>query len=290
MDIQHLRCFVAVARHGKIQEAADTLFVCRQAVSKTLAQMEDELGEPLFIRSHNGIGLNERGRRFIDRAEALVREFDALKSEMGESEELCSVRICFPFTTHHHFWNSLNDFLAGNADWLKVEAVNCLDAQCHTLLESGAVDMGVSLLRFESGIDEGLLIASSPILIAINERNSLAGRESLAQADLLGTPLIYYMNGYESLYWLEKDSPEPAFTVNDILLAFDLVLQDKAVFPVPALSTLRSMQGVVFRPYHGPNDRDDFYCSIGSQAGRDKRKRRACLAIRDALAKVGQAS
>jgi DNA-binding transcriptional LysR family regulator len=286
MDIQHLRCFVAVARHGKIQVAADALFVCRQAVSKTLSQLEDELGEPLFIRSHNGIRLNERGMRFVDRADALLREFDALKSEMAESEEICSIRICFPFTTHHYFWNILNAFLAKSDDWLKVEVVNCLDEQCHRLLESGAVDMGVSILRFESGLDEGKLVATSPIVIAVNEKNPLARKDCLSQADFVGTPLVYYMNGYENLYWLEKDGPEPAYTVNDILLAFDLVLQDKGVFPVPALSILRSMQGIVFVPYRGPDDHDDFYCSISSQAGWDTRKRRACLAVRDAMTRA----
>jgi DNA-binding transcriptional LysR family regulator len=289
MDMQDLRCFVAVARHGKIQAAADALFVCRQAVSKTLSQMEEELGTPLFIRSHNGIELNELGERFVDRAEALVRDFDSLESDMREAQEVCKVRICLPFTTNHHFWNILSGYLAGNATWLEVQAVNCLDAECHELLESGEVDMGVSFIKFRSGIDGGKLVASSPILIAVSERNPLARRDCMRPEDLVGNPLVYYMNGYESSFWLEKGGPKPSYSVNDILLAFDLVLNDKGVFPVPALSILDSMQGVAFVPFQGPNDRDDFYCSISEQAGRDARKRRACLALRDAMAGAGQA-
>lgn len=48
MDIRQLRYFVETARHGNIQAAADALFVSRQAVSKALTQLEQELGYPLF--------------------------------------------------------------------------------------------------------------------------------------------------------------------------------------------------------------------------------------------------
>ncbi len=291
MDIHHLRCFVAVARHGKIQDAADALFVTRQAASKTLAQMEIDLGAPLFVRSHNGITLNERGQRFVERAEALLRDFDALQGDMREDDSLTSIKIGIPFTTNHHFWSILNDYLAKNADWLELEAVNCLDAQCHRMLESGDIDMGISLRPFRSSVGDGRWIATSPILIALNESHPLASKECLIRSDLVGQPLIYYMNGYENLPWLDAEGPRPAYTVNDILLAFDLVLQGKGLFPVPALSILSSsMQGVLFLPYHGPDDRDDFYCSISSPAGQDKRKLRACMAVRGALESAGRAS
>jgi len=165
--------------------------------------------------------------------------------------------------------------------------VNCLDAECHELLESGEVDMGVSFIKFRSGIDGGKLVASSPILIAVSERNPLARRDCMRPEDLVGNPLVYYMNGYESSFWLEKGGPRPSYSVNDILLAFDLVLNDKGVFPVPALSILDSMQGVAFVPFQGPNNRDDFYCSISEQGRRDARKLRACLALRDAMGRGG---
>lgn len=284
MDIQQLRCFVATAKYGKIQDAADSLFISRQAVSKTLAQLEDELGQPLFIRTHNGISVNEHGKRFLDRAVTLIRDFETLCSEMRETDEICRVRICFPFTTHHYFWNILNSFLTENKDKFLVEAVNCLDAQCHTLLDSGAVDMAVSLLPFKSGVDAGILVASSPMLAAVNEADPLARKSILTREDFGDTPLIYYLNGYDELFWLAKDYPEPAYAVNDILLAFDLVLQNKGVFPVPELSILQPMHGMVFVPYSGPDDCDNFYCGITEEVGRDKQKLRTCLALRKVLA------
>ncbi len=287
MEIQQLRYLAAVAQYGKVKDAAEALFVSRQAISKALTQLEAELGQPLFIRTHNGIVLNERGHRFLSRVDTLVRDFDALHKEMLEANEICRLRLCFPFTTQHYFWNVLNRFLNEHTSWMKVDVISCLDAQCHTLFESGVVDIAVSLLRFDSGIDEGRLVATSPMLIGVNQKNALAGKRFFRQNDLAHVPRIYYMNGYEELFWLEKNCPKPDYMVNDILLAFNLVREDKGVFPVPALSVLQPMEGIVFIPYHGPNDRDDFYCAINERTGRDKRRRRACLALRDALTQSG---
>ncbi|CDX02719.1 MAG: LysR family transcriptional regulator [Desulfitobacterium hafniense] len=287
MDIQQLRYFVAVAQYGKVKDAADAMFISRQAVSKALAQLENELGQPLFQRTHNGIMLNERGQRFVDRAEVLVREFDVLNADMRKDEQVCRVRICFPFTTYHYFWNVLEPFLVKNEDRLRVDVINCLDAQCHMMFENSLVDMAVSFLRFGPGTDDQL-VATSPILFAVNEKNPLAGKVSLALGDLAHVPLIYYMNGYEDSFWLDKNCRKGDYEVNDILLAFDLVRQNKGIFAVPELAVLQSMQGIVFLPYHGPSDYDNFYCAVAKQAARDKRRRQACFNLREALLQAGR--
>lgn len=286
MEIQQLRYFAAVAHYGKVNDAARALFVSRQAVSKALAQLEVELGQPLFIRTHNGIVLNERGHCFLDRVDTLVHEFDTVCKEMKEDNEVCRLRLCFPFTIQHYFWNVFDHFLIEHTKWIKVDVISCLDAQCHTLFENGMVDMAVSILRFDSGIDEGQLLATSPILIGVNEKNTLAGKASLGSKDLDSASLIYYMNGYKECFWLDKSCPKPNYKVNDILLAFDLVRQNKGIFPIPALAALPPMEGIVFLPFHGPNDRDDFYCAVSEKTGHDKRRHRACLALRDALAQA----
>ena len=61
MDIKQFRYFVEAARCGSLQDAADSLFISRQAVSKAVAQMERELGYPLFYRVRDGVTLSEQG-------------------------------------------------------------------------------------------------------------------------------------------------------------------------------------------------------------------------------------
>lgn len=51
MNQKQLQYFVTVYQTQNIKTAADTLFVSRQGVSKVIRLLEEELGQPLFIRS-----------------------------------------------------------------------------------------------------------------------------------------------------------------------------------------------------------------------------------------------
>lgn len=289
MDLQQLRCFVAVAQLGSVQAAGESLCLCRQAVSKTLGQLELQLGVTLFERSANGIRLAPRGERFVPKAESLLQAFHELEVDMKGQETPCQIRVCFPFTTQHYFGRVLRTFAQNNSDWIQIETVNALDRQCHDLLRLGDIDLGVSILPFEDAYDESKWLTSSRMLVAVSRDSPLAKREVLSSSDLAEHPLVFYMNGYTQLDWLEPDSPRPAFQVNDILQAYDLVLGEQALFPVPELAVLGPMTGIVWKPYEGRNGRDDFYCALSRNAGKDRLRRRACLAVREALAKSNSA-
>ena len=281
MDIQQLRYFIVIASYGKIQTAADALFVSRQAVSKALTQLEEELGYPLFYRAHSGVTLTLQGAAYIDQARAVVEDFDALSAQMRRTDTRCRLRIALPFTVHHGFFDQLDAFRTANADKVTIDIISRTDAGCHTLFESGAVDMAISHIRFHSGLDEGTLVASSPICIAVHKDDPIANLPLINKDTPFDRKFIYYMNGYEELSWLTH--PQCDYAVNDIMLAFDLVLKRKGVFPIPRISAHECLDGIVFVPFEGPDDRDDFYCSIAPHVARNAHLETLCRALRDAL-------
>ena len=281
MDIQQLRYFVTIARYGKIQTAAEILFVTRQAVSKAMTQLENELGYPLFDRVPNGVKLTQQGADFIDQARAVVEDFDMLSAQMHLKDMRRQLHIALPFTVHHSFFDQLNAFQEAHAKDVMIDIVSQTDAECHKLFESGAVDMAVSHLRFQSGLDEGKVVASSPMFLAVRNDHRLAGVKTLPMGLPPDRPIIYYVNGYKELSWLTQ--PQCDYAVNDILLAFDLVRKKNGVFPVPLISVPEFLDGITLVPYEGPDDRDDFYCSISSHVARDPQLRQLCLQLRDAL-------
>ena len=54
MDLQILRFFVASADAGSFSAAADRLHYAQSNLSTRIAQLETELGEPLFIAIRRG--------------------------------------------------------------------------------------------------------------------------------------------------------------------------------------------------------------------------------------------
>lgn len=73
-----LNHFVAVARTGSFTAAAQSVGVTQSAVTKSVADLERQLGVALFYRTARGALLTESGRDFADRAMRLLddaREF-----------------------------------------------------------------------------------------------------------------------------------------------------------------------------------------------------------------------
>ncbi|MBK8523919.1 MAG: LysR family transcriptional regulator [Betaproteobacteria bacterium] len=64
MELRQLRYFCAIARCGSFSKAAGEVFVAQSALSHQLAQLEEELGTPLFHRTRRGVELTEAGRVF----------------------------------------------------------------------------------------------------------------------------------------------------------------------------------------------------------------------------------
>lgn len=86
--MEWLRSFARVADTRSFSEAARQAGLTAMAVSKHVARLEAELGEPLFERSTRVVRLTEFGQLFLERAEQLLREQAALADWVqGRHEE-----------------------------------------------------------------------------------------------------------------------------------------------------------------------------------------------------------
>lgn len=84
VKLHNLRDFVTVAKSGGIRAAARQLNLSQPALSKSISQLEDELGTPLFERSARGSALNTYGARFLIRAEAAMQELTRGREEVTQ--------------------------------------------------------------------------------------------------------------------------------------------------------------------------------------------------------------
>lgn len=82
VEIRQLKYFLSVAEQRSFGNAAASLFVTRQAVSKAISQLEEELQVDLFVRQANGVFLTPAGVKFYDYVKHLVSEYDKVRAEM----------------------------------------------------------------------------------------------------------------------------------------------------------------------------------------------------------------
>ena len=88
MDIKQLRYFVEVARRRSFTAAAAALYVTQPALSRQIADLEDELGEVLFDRSTRRIAVTEKGAMLFRRAEKILEMVQRARDEVMKTQEL----------------------------------------------------------------------------------------------------------------------------------------------------------------------------------------------------------
>ena len=76
VEVRHLRSFLAIAEEGNVTRAAARLHLTQPAMSRTLAQLEQQIGTELVDRSTHHLRLTAAGLRFQVAAGSAVRAFD----------------------------------------------------------------------------------------------------------------------------------------------------------------------------------------------------------------------
>ena len=78
LNYHHLRYFWAVAKEGGLTRAAERLHVSQSALSTQIRQLEEHLGQSLFVRAARSMQLTEAGQLALGYAETIFRAGDEL--------------------------------------------------------------------------------------------------------------------------------------------------------------------------------------------------------------------
>lgn len=83
--IDNLRHFIAVLENDGVLRAAEKLFISPSSITRSIQQLEETLGSPLFDRIGRKIKINRSGKKFYDKAKRVVGDFDGLFNELNLS-------------------------------------------------------------------------------------------------------------------------------------------------------------------------------------------------------------
>jgi LysR family nitrogen assimilation transcriptional regulator len=83
MELRQLRYFKAIADARSFVRGARQLYVAQPALSRSIARLEEEIGQPLFVRHSAGVTLTEAGIRLYDHVGSVLGRLQMLKDEMA---------------------------------------------------------------------------------------------------------------------------------------------------------------------------------------------------------------
>ena len=79
MNILHVKYAVEVARLGSLNKAAETLMIAQPNISRSIKELEADLGITIFQRSAKGMELTPDGEEFMDYARDVLHRIDKIE-------------------------------------------------------------------------------------------------------------------------------------------------------------------------------------------------------------------
>jgi LysR family nitrogen assimilation transcriptional regulator len=197
MDLRRLRTFVAVAELGTVSKAALRLRIGQPALSRQIADLQQELGLRLFDRVGRGLVLTVEGEQLLADCRRVLTDFDAVhdRAEVLRRGDRGVMKVAAP---PHTIESVLSRFLPQYAvrfPNVSVELSEALGAEQTAMLERGEVHVGIRLdqgdPRFESRV-----LPPADALAACAASIELGHQGSVDIGRLASYPLLLLDPGY----------------------------------------------------------------------------------------------
>ena len=80
MNLLHMKHAIEVARSGSLSKASEVLLIAAPNISRSIKELESDLGILIFDRTQNGMKLTPEGEEFINFAKGILSQIDEVES------------------------------------------------------------------------------------------------------------------------------------------------------------------------------------------------------------------
>ncbi|MBU6468143.1 MAG: LysR family transcriptional regulator [Betaproteobacteria bacterium] len=84
LNYHHLYYFWQVAKTGHLTKCAEKLHIAQSALSAQIKQLEEEIGQPLFLRNNRKLSLTDTGYQVLRYAEAIFNLGNQLLNDLNQ--------------------------------------------------------------------------------------------------------------------------------------------------------------------------------------------------------------
>lgn len=204
MEFKQLRSFVEVVRQGSFTQAAQRLHASQSAISKQVAQLEQSLHVQLLERSGPHVRLTAAGEVALRRAEDMLRLRRELLIELDDLSQMRrgELRLGLPLLGADALFAWRFAEYRKRYPHIQVHLVEGGSKSLEQALHAGELELAGALTPNDPAFD-WQPFCNEPLDALLPAEHPLAGRESIALAELADTPFLLY---------------QQSFTLNDRLL------------------------------------------------------------------------
>lgn len=193
MELSQLKYFYTLSKLEHFTRAAEELCISQPSLSKSIANLESELGVQLFDRYNRSVHLNGYGRVLLKHVENILREAEEAVAELGDMKEGVRGAVNVASTFYLDFpggpTDFIRDFLFAHPE-LSMHVYYMESVSMQSLLR----DRKIAFAMTTDDIGDPDLVSeelfSYRMGIAVNRNDPLARRTGVCLAELKGYPFL----------------------------------------------------------------------------------------------------
>jgi DNA-binding transcriptional LysR family regulator len=186
MDIVQLRYFLAASETDNFTAAAKRCYTSRQNLTRSIRNLEDELGTTLFTRTGNTTHLTSDGERAVEHARAIVDEAQILEDLFKSADNTDLMHVLLSTNSNMFLPKQVLD----NAFSANTTISEYSPSDCFKKIVDGEFDVAFTstMARDFPGCNS-VLVRRSSMCYLVAKNSSLAGKRSMGVEDLDGRML-----------------------------------------------------------------------------------------------------
>lgn len=280
MELTQLLYFSKVAKTENIAQTAKQLYISQATLSRTISQLEEELGVHLFEHSGNKIKINQFGRIFERHVAQIFNELEAAKNELDEisGKTQMSINIAIPYSGI--FGWLVMSYIAKSRVYIDQRILSIFEAE--EQLSSGQLDFAISFIPPTSDQFTWKSYGSAGMSVMLSEAHPLYERDTIDLRDLANDCFILNNSNtdlntiFQTAFQESNITPRIIFGGDDPRLISSLVKENLGVFLIPTVvNQLKALEpnpfgvrsGYRFVPLSFPQCKIKFgICSVKGRA------------------------
>ena len=245
MNLLHLKYAVEVAETNSITRAAENLYMAQPNLSRSIHELESDLGIEIFRRTSKGMFPTPKGEEFLNYARNILTQVDAVEKMYQENvqpEQSFSISV----PRAHYIACAFTEFAkkldSGKSSEVFYRETNPLQA-IDNIVDS---DYKLGIVRYPSSddryfkellADKGLtveLICEFSHVVILSKEHPLANKESISLDDLKHYPEIAYADPFmPSLPLGTGQQEERSGKTDKRILVFERASQTEILSEIP---------------------------------------------------------
>lgn len=231
IDFELYRIFYVVANHSNITKASEELNISQPAISKSIKNLEEQLGGQLFIRTKRGVVLTEEGKEFykyIEKAIEYINNAENKFTDLINLETGC-IKIGISTTLTKEFLLPYLEEFHSLYPKIDIQIITNLTSDLMSKLKNGLIDiiiLNINDKNYGNDIDFIKCKKINDCFVVNSKYKDLINKE-ISIKDLNNYPLILQAKGSNTREFLDDFARKSGVILNPNieLASYSLVVE-----------------------------------------------------------------